>query len=163
MPAVGICSLIAHILLTIAFLAMADQRPTIVIFIMLSFTFISVIALWYKAIQLGMKKSIKDGVKVSLYYIIPYIVMLLPSFLRIPSLARDKELGLKKLVAEVFTDNPFWTLFGTPFNFISNVIMMFRGRFAVELMILSILEPLIIISIILLINFLNYNKSKETV
>jgi hypothetical protein len=71
----GIYTLGIYVVMSIASWSIAEALPKIYTLTMFIMVFILSTILWYESIRKGMSKSIKDGIIVSMFFILPYGLM----------------------------------------------------------------------------------------
>lgn len=131
----GLYTLGIYVLMSIASWSIAEVLSEIHTLIMFTSIFIISVILWYEAIRKGVTKSIKDGIIVSLFFIVPYGIMTLTTY---KAFFRDELRDAFKLV--------IWTVFSNPVRVVNEEISFMKS---VDFF---VLQPLLLIGLLLLIN-----------
>lgn len=131
----GLYTLGAYVVMSIASWAIADGLPDI--YISTVFIIISVLSfvMWHEAIRKGMSKSIKDGVIVSMFFIVPYGLIVLTTY---RAFFRDELRDVYKLL--------IWTIFNNPMRIVHYEISQLKSIG------FYVFEPFLIMGILLLVN-----------
>ncbi len=142
----GWYSLIIYLVLSFISWGFADISTPIISSTILSISAIASILLWYEAIKLGMKKSVKDGIIISSFFIIPYLLILIITY---KALFRDELKDAFKLM--------FWTIFSQPMRIVPEAVSHMKS------ITFFAFEPLGILCLLFLINLiLKFAKNKKS-
>jgi len=123
--------------MSIASWSIAGTLPKIYTSTMFIMVFILSIILWYEAIRKGRLKSIKDGMIVSMFFLLPYGLIAITTY---KAFFRDELRDAFKLL--------IWTIFSNPMRIIPEEMSYFKS------INFSVFEPFLIVGILLLINII---------
>jgi hypothetical protein len=143
----GLHTLGKYTLLSIACWSVAELLPEIytsAIFITISIVSIIV---WYESIKQGLTKSIKDGIIVSMFFIIPYGLIALNAY---EALFRNVLLHSLRDELRDALKSGIWKIFSNPMRIINAEMSHMKS---VDFF---VYEPFIIIGVLLLINIISH-------
>jgi hypothetical protein len=144
----GIHTLGIYVVMSIVSWSIAEALPEIYTLTMFIMVFILSIILWYESIRKGMSKSIKDGIIVSMFFILPYGLMAITTY---KTLFRNELRDAFKLLT--------WTIFSNPMRIIPEEMSYLKS------INFSAFEPFLIVGILLLLNLIPHlfrNRNKNT-
>jgi hypothetical protein len=132
-------TLVAYVIMSIISWSIAEALPEVYTLTMFVAVCIISIVLWYEAIRRGMTESISDGIIVSLFFIVPYGLIVLISY---QGFFRDELRDAFSLL--------IWTLFTHPMSILHAEM---RNVNSINF---AIFEPFLIIGILIIINTVMY-------
>jgi hypothetical protein len=147
----GLYTLGIYVVMSIASWSIAEALPEIYTLTMFIMVFVISIILWYESIRKGMTKSVKDGIIVSMFFILPYGVMALTTY---KALIKEDLRTLSDVFKLVI-----WTIFSNPMRIIPEEISYLKS------ISFSMVEPFLIIGMLLLINIIQHvfkSRNKNT-